>query len=40
MVLHVVRMNEFRMARRVLMAEVSRGEGGYERDRGSAGWMV
>ena len=28
---------EYRMARRVLMAEVS---GGNERDRGQAGWMV
>ena len=33
---YVERMNEYRMARRVLMAEV---EGGYEGDRGSAGWI-
>ena len=32
---HVERMDEYRMARRVLMAEVSGG-----RERGKAGWMV
>ena len=35
---HVERMDEYRMARRVLMAEVS--GGGYEGYRGYAGWMV
>ena len=34
---HVERMDEYRMARRMLMAEV---EGGYEGDRGLAGWIV
>ena len=34
---HVERMDEYRMARRFLMAEV---KGGYEGDRGYAGWMV
>ena len=34
---HVERMDEYRMARRVSMEEV---EGGYEVDRGQAGWMV
>ena len=33
---HVERMDEFRMARRVLMAEVSRGRG---RGRPRLGWM-
>ena len=35
---HVERMDDYRMARRVLMAEVS-GDG-YEGDLGWAGWMV
>ena len=35
---HVERMDEYRMARRVLMAKVV--EDGYEGDRGYAGWMV
>ena len=35
---HVERMVDYRMARRMLMAEVS-GDG-YEGDRGLAGWMV
>ena len=35
---HVERMDEYRMARRVLMAEVSGGR--VEGDRGWAGWMV
>ena len=35
---HVERMDEYRMARRVFLAEVS-GDG-YEGDRGLAGWMV
>ena len=34
---HVERMDEYRLARMVLMAEV---EGGYEGDRGLAPWMV
>ena len=34
---HIERMDEYRMARRVLMAEV---EGGYKVDRGYARWMV
>ena len=34
---HVERMDEYRMARRVLMAEVG---DRYEGDRGWAGWMV
>ena len=34
---HVERMDEYRLARMVLMAEV---EGGYEGDRGLARWMV
>ena len=33
---HVERMDEYRMARRVLMAEVS---GGWERGRPRLGWM-
>ena len=32
---HVERMDEYRVARRMLMAEVSRGQ-----VRGKAGWMV
>ena len=36
---HVERMDEYSMAIRVLMAEVSGGDG-YEGDRGWAGWMV
>ena len=35
---HVERMEEYRMARRVLMAEVSGGR--YGGNRGFAGWMV
>ena len=35
---HVKRMDEYRMASRVLTAEVSKGE--YEGDRGYPGWMV
>ena len=34
---HVERMDEYRMTRRILMAEVS---GERVRDRGQAGWMV
>ena len=38
---HVERMDEYRMARRVLMAEVSGGGGGYEIDLCFLhGWMV
>ena len=35
---NVERMDDYRMARRVLMAKVS--GGGYEGDRGYSGWMV